>query len=99
MALVVGPVTPIHLRRVGFKQVEARLRSADADATTDPIADTPMVVTLDQLRPYDLNPRVTRNPRYDEILASVRERGLDTSPAITPASSAGDSSIGETMVR
>ena len=55
----------------------------DADETTDPIADTPMVVTLDQLRPYDLNPRVTRNPRYDEILASVRERGLDTSPAIT----------------
>jgi ParB family protein of integrating conjugative element (PFGI_1 class) len=55
----------------------------EAAATTDPIADTPMVVTLDQLRPYDLNPRVTRNPRYDEILASVRERGLDTSPAIT----------------
>ena len=32
-----------------------------AAALTDPIADTPMVVTLDQLRPYDHDPRVTRN--------------------------------------
>lgn len=54
-----------------------------ADALSDPIADTPMVVTLEQLRPYDLNPRVTRNPRYDEIKASIRERGLDAPPAIT----------------
>lgn len=55
----------------------------DAAALTDPIADTPMVVTLDQLRPYDHNPRVTRNPLYDEIKASIRERGLDAPPAIT----------------
>jgi ParB family protein of integrating conjugative element (PFGI_1 class) len=54
-----------------------------ADMLSDPIADTPMVVTLDQLRPYELNPRVTRNPRYDEIKASIRERGLDAPPAIT----------------
>jgi ParB family protein of integrating conjugative element (PFGI_1 class) len=53
------------------------------DALSDPIADTPMSVTLDELRPYDLNPRVTRNPRYDEIKASIRERGLDAPPAIT----------------
>ncbi|VBT19902.1 ParB family protein [Burkholderia pseudomallei] len=54
-----------------------------ATALTDPIADTPMVVTLDQLRPYELNPRVTRNPRYDDLKASIRERGLDAPPAIT----------------
>lgn len=54
-----------------------------AQSLTDPIADTPMVVTLDQLRPYDLNPRVTRNPRHDDIKASIRERGLDAPPAIT----------------
>ena len=53
------------------------------EALSDPIADTPMTVTLDQLLPYDLNPRVTRNPRYDEIKSSIRERGLDTPPAIT----------------
>lgn len=54
-----------------------------ASAVTDPIADTAMVVTLDQLRPYELNPRVTRNPRYDDLKASIRERGLDAPPAIT----------------
>ena len=50
---------------------------------SDPIADTPMIVTLDELRPYDLNPRVTRNPRYDDIRASIRERGIDAPPPIT----------------
>ena len=59
-------------------------RSGPAAATLiDPIADTPMVVTLDQLRPYDHDPRVTRNPAYAEIKASIRERGLDAPPAIT----------------
>lgn len=45
--------------------------------------DTPLVVNLEQLRPYELNPRVVRNPLYDEIKASIRERGLDQPPAIT----------------
>ena len=54
-----------------------------AAALTDPIADTPMVVMLDQLRPYDHDPRVTRNPAYEDIKASIRERGLDAPPAIT----------------
>lgn len=52
-------------------------------ALSDPIADTPMVVTLDELRPYDLNPRVTRNPLYAEIKASILARGLDAPPPIT----------------
>ena len=42
-----------------------------------------MVVTLDQLRPYDHDPRKKRNPAYEEIKASIRERGLDAAPAIT----------------
>lgn len=54
-----------------------------ATALSDPIADTPMVVTLDELRPYELDPRLTRNPLYDEIKASIRERGLDAPPPIT----------------
>ena len=36
-------------------------------ALSDPIADTPMVVTLDQLRPYDHDPRKKRNPAYEDI--------------------------------
>src|SRR3989344_6004339 len=54
-----------------------------ATALSDPIADTPMVVTLDQLRPYDHDPRMKRTPAYEEIKASIRERGLDAAPAIT----------------
>lgn len=42
-----------------------------------------MVVTLDQLQPFSLNPRVTRNPRHDDIKASIRVRGLDAPPTIT----------------
>lgn len=38
--------------------------SPSASALTDPIVDTPMVVTLDELRPYDHDPRVKRNPAY-----------------------------------
>ena len=57
--------------------------SPAATALSDPIADTPMVVTLDQLRPYDHDPRMKRNPAYEEIKASIRERGLDAAPAIT----------------
>jgi ParB family protein of integrating conjugative element (PFGI_1 class) len=54
-----------------------------ATVLSDPIADTPMMVTLDQLRPYEHDPRVMRNPAYDEIKASIRERGLDAPPTIT----------------
>lgn len=58
-------------------------QSPVARALSDPIADTPMVVTLDELRSYELDPRITRNPLYDEIKASIRERGLDAPPPIT----------------
>ncbi|GAJ29356.1 ParB family protein [Acidomonas methanolica] len=56
---------------------------------SDPITDTPMVVTLDQLRPYELDPRITRNPLYDDIKTSIRERGLDAPPPITRRPGAG----------
>ena len=52
-------------------------------ALPDPIADTPMMVMLDQLKPYDLNPRMTHNPLYEEIKASIRARGQDAPPPIT----------------
>lgn len=50
---------------------------------SDPLTDTPMLVTLEQLRPYEHNPRFIRNPLYDDIKASIRERGLDQPPPIT----------------
>jgi len=49
----------------------------------DPIKETPMLLTLDQLAPYDSNPRKTRNPLYDDIKASILARGLDQPPPVT----------------
>ncbi|HFJ0421563.1 TPA: ParB family protein [Pseudomonas aeruginosa] len=55
----------------------------DTQALSDPMVDTPIIVTLDELLPYELDPRITRNPLYDEIKASIRQRGLDAPPPIT----------------
>ncbi len=70
---------------VASKLLAGRFEHAGSSVAelSDPIADTPMVVTLDQLRPYDLNPRVTRNPLYDDLKASILHRGLDSPPPIT----------------
>lgn len=54
-----------------------------AQALSAPLVETPVVVILDELRPYELDPRITRNPIFDEIKASIRERGLDAPPSIT----------------
>ncbi|AZC52678.1 ParB-like nuclease domain containing protein [Pseudomonas chlororaphis subsp. piscium] len=54
-----------------------------AQRMSDPIVDTPMVLTLDQMLPYDTNPRTTRNPKYDEIKESIQQRGLDAPPPVT----------------
>ncbi|WP_426879090.1 ParB family protein [Glaesserella parasuis] len=42
-----------------------------------------IVVTLDKLRPYEGNPRKTKNPAYEEIKASIKSRGLDHAPNVT----------------
>jgi len=52
-------------------------------AMSDPIADTPLVLTVEQVLPWEDNPRTTRNPRYDELKESIRHRGLDTPPPVT----------------
>lgn len=58
-------------------------RGPELERLSDPVMDTPMLVTLEQLRPYEHNPRFIRNPLYDDIKASIRERGLDQPPPIT----------------
>lgn len=58
-------------------------RGPELERLSDPLTDTPMLVTLEQLRPYEHNPRFIRNPLYDDIKASIRERGLDQPPSIT----------------
>ena len=52
-------------------------------AMSDPIADTPLVLTVEEVLPWEDNPRTTRNPRYDDLKESIRNRGLDTPPPVT----------------
>ncbi|EDR7340082.1 TPA_asm: chromosome partitioning protein ParB [Salmonella enterica subsp. salamae] len=40
-------------------------------------------VSLEQIQPFSLNPRVTRNPGYDVLKASILARGLDNTPVLT----------------
>ncbi|MBW5814225.1 ParB family protein [Yersinia kristensenii] len=51
--------------------------------TVLPVSEMAMVLTLDQLRPNPDNPRTTRNPKFEDIKASIRTRGLDSIPKVT----------------
>lgn len=55
----------------------------DSGKHDDPISAQKIIVTLDQLQPYELNPRRTRNPKYDDIKASIESVGLIETPNIT----------------
>lgn len=52
-------------------------------ATHYPAQSKYITVTLDKLRPYEHNPRKTRNPNFEMIKESIRRRGLDHKPNIT----------------
>src|SRR3546814_15854399 len=57
--------------------------SSSASALSDPIAATPMIVNLDQLRHNDPDPRMKRNSASDEINATIQQRGMERTPPIT----------------
>lgn len=42
-----------------------------------------MLLPLDQIDPYDRNPRTSANPQYAEIKASIRDRGLQGNLTVT----------------
>ncbi|WP_413715465.1 ParB family protein [Serratia ureilytica] len=57
--------------------------TATSTVSALPVSEMPMILTLDEVVPFPDNPRTSRNPRYDDIKASIRARGLDTVPKIT----------------
>ncbi|MFD1802151.1 ParB family protein [Mixta tenebrionis] len=57
--------------------------AGESSATEAGVLLLPMVLTLDQLAPNPDNPRITRNPLYDDIKASIRASGLDSVPIVT----------------
>lgn len=66
-----------------LQQPGPALRTKQVDKLSAPLAEMAMQITLDQVRPYDRNPRTQRNSKYDEIKESIREVGLKQPPPIT----------------
>lgn len=59
------------------------LNTQRTDRLPAPTTEMSMSLTLDQLRPYDHNPRTQHNPKYDEIKASIRAVGLKQKLSVT----------------
>ena len=56
---------------------------ARTEKEADPTAPTTMTVAIDNIKPYDHNPRHAPNERYTEIKTSIAARGLDMPLPIT----------------
>lgn len=76
-------VRHINLGAAMLQRGKSPVQTAETPAAPLPVSEMAMVLTLDQLRPNPDNPRKGRNPRYEEIKASVRARGLDSIPKVT----------------
>jgi ParB family protein of integrating conjugative element (PFGI_1 class) len=57
----------------------------DGELPPDPAVPTLILVNLDNLVPYQGNPRQSRNPAYEEIKESIRAIGLQNPPNVTRA--------------
>jgi ParB family protein of integrating conjugative element (PFGI_1 class) len=79
----VNNVRNINLGAAMLQRGKSPAQTAETPAVALPVSEMAMVLTLDQLRPNPDNPRKGRNPRFEEIKASVRARGLDSIPKVT----------------
>ena len=73
----------LSLESIELQLLATHCEAPRARAVADPVSDATLRVSLEQLRPYEHNPRFLRNPRYAELKASIRQRGLDQPPVIT----------------
>lgn len=76
-------MTSRRMQTLGEQLLQRGRAPAPSAVAVLPVNEMPMVLTLEQLRPNPDNPRTTRNPKYDEIKASIRARGLDSVPKVT----------------
>ena len=86
----IPPTTVMIMAKLSAPELAAQLlaphftrENPPVSIPSDPLVDTTMQVTLDQIRPYQLNPRLSTNPQYEAIKTSIRQRGLDQPPSIT----------------
>ena len=73
----------LDLGKAMLQRGKSPVQLAETPAAPLPVSEMAMVLTLDQLRPNPDNPRNAKNPRYEDIKASVRARGLDSIPKVT----------------
>ncbi|WP_434986956.1 ParB family protein [Vreelandella zhaodongensis] len=59
------------------------LKTPQVKRLSAPMQEMGIEVTLDDVRPYDRNPRSERNPRYGDIKASIKSVGLKHPPILT----------------
>lgn len=76
-------MTSKKVQTLGEQLLQRGRSPASGSVAVLPVSEMPIVLTLDQLRPNPDNPRTTRNPKYDDIKASILARGLDTVPKVT----------------
>lgn len=60
-----------------------RRKGPQVNEITPPTEEMAIYVSLDQIKPYENNPRKTINPMYDQIKNSIRAVGLNHSPVIS----------------
>lgn len=73
----------LDLGKAMLQRGKSPVQLSETPAAPLPVSEMAMVLTLDQLRPNPDNPRKSKNPRYDEIKASVLASGLNTVPKVT----------------
>ncbi|WP_205953887.1 ParB family protein [Pantoea stewartii] len=77
-------VRNLNLGTAMLQRGKSPVQQSDSAASPHvPVSEMAMVLTLDQLRPNPDNPRNAKNPRYEDIKASIRARGLDSVPKVT----------------
>ncbi|PWK09928.1 ParB family protein [Pantoea ananatis] len=76
-------VRNLNLGTAMLQRGKSPVQQIDDAAAPLPVSEMAMVLTLDQLRPNPDNPRKSKNPRYEEIKASVLAIGLNNVPKVT----------------
>ncbi|WP_162622917.1 ParB family protein [Salinisphaera orenii] len=86
-------------KRPGPDEMDALLnepnfsRDTDEAASTQAVTPTPMLIDIDNLAPYDYNPRQVTNEAYDQIKTSIAANGLDQVLVVTQRPNPEDPSI------
>ncbi|MCA1770349.1 MAG: ParB N-terminal domain-containing protein [Halomonas sp.] len=72
-----------HQLRERLMQPGPKRQGQPVEAVSPPDQEMAVWVTLDILKPYEHNPRQVKNPKFEDIKASIRAAGLKHKPPVT----------------